>query len=603
MADGLAEQLQAAQRLHGEGRLTEAETAYDAVLRAAPGDAAALSGLATLALQTGRTERAVEFFARSLAAGGDSAHLQNNLAIAQRRLGRLAEAVTAYDRAISLRPDYAEAHNNRGNTLLDLNRPAEALESFERALALRPGDAEWRANRGLALLALGRPGEALASFEAAIAAGPDLALAHFGRGSALADLERPEEAILALDEALRLRPGYVAALNNRATLLYRLERFAAALADFDEALAGAPGDAAIHSNRGEALRRMGRLDEALADFETAIAAAPDLADAHFRRALALLAQGRFAEGWEEYEHRWRVAAFVRDCRGQTTPDLQARMAIGLERSDLTGRRLLLLSEQGVGDAIMFASLLPDVMAEAGAVALVCEARLHGLLGATFPHLALFDRTKGQPPTSGDEIILPIGGLARLYRNRREDFPGRPFLTAGEAARARWAEALGPRRTPLRIGISWKGGTAGTRRNQRSMPLADLRPILELPGVEAVSLQYGDPRPEIEAANAALPRPVRVFEPDTIADFEDLAALIQGLDLVVSVQTAVVHLAGALGVPALVMIPAVAEWRYGASGPSMPWYASLELFRQGPDALWPPVIAKVAERLRSRTEKP
>jgi hypothetical protein len=236
------------------------------------------------------------------------------------------------------------------------------------------------------------------------------------------------------------------------------------------------------------------------------------------------------------------------------------------------------------------------MAQAASVALLCERRLHRLFAASFPALTLLDPADGDPSPADHDIVLPIGSLARLYRGRAEDFSGRPYLTASAAARAGWAEALGPRAAHRRIGISWKGGIAATGRSQRSMALSDLRPILERADCEAVSLQYGDVRAEVDAMNAGLARPIRLFEPQAMADFDDLAALVQTLDVVISVQTAVVHLAGALGAPALVMIPQVAEWRYGASGPSMRWYRSVELFRRDDDDGWSRVVAEVSARL-------
>ncbi|MBS0334561.1 MAG: tetratricopeptide repeat protein, partial [Proteobacteria bacterium] len=379
MADSLDEQLKAAQRLHAERRFAEAEAAYGAVLQAAPREAAALAGVATLALQTGRNEQAAELFTRALAADPDRPNLHNNLGVALRRLKRGEAALAAYDRAISLRLDYAEAHNNRGNVLLDLKRPAEALESFDRALALRPDSIDWRRNRGLALLALDRLEDALASFDALVGLAPDFAPGHFGRGTALARLDRPEEAVAALDAAIALDPGYAAALNNR----------------------------------GEALSRLGRHEAAVASFDAGLAVAPDDPEIHDNRALALLSLGRFAEGWRDYEHRWRVAHFVDTSSGHMTAALRGRMAEGLESGDVRGKRILVVAEQGVGDVIMFASLLPDLMAEAGTVTLRCERRLHRLFATSFPGLALQTADEDLPTTAAFDLILPIGGLARL----------------------------------------------------------------------------------------------------------------------------------------------------------------------------------------------
>jgi hypothetical protein len=190
----------------------------------------------------------------------------------------------------------------------------------------------------------------------------------------------------------------------------------------------------------------------------------------------------------------------------------------------------------------------------------------------------------------------MGSLGRLYRRDVADFPRRPYLSAPPAIRAHWAERLGPRPEGLRIGISWTGGLKQTRAERRSLPLAQLRPLLDLPGCEVVSLQYGDVADEVAAVNAGLATPVRLFPAEDLDDFADLAGLVQSLDVVVSVQNSLVHLCGALGQRCLTMVPHAPEWRYGASGSTMPWYGSVELFRQPEPRAWEPVIEQVRQAL-------
>jgi tetratricopeptide (TPR) repeat protein len=587
--------MQIACDLHDQGRLAEAEPYYEKVLEAAPDDPAALGRLGALALQTGRPAHAADLLGRAVGLAPEAAQLRNHLGVALRAQGQSEAAVASYDAAIGLQADYAEAHNNRGNALLDLGRAAEALASFEAALALRPRSVDWLNNRGIALLRLQRVEEAVASFDAAIALNPDHAPARYNRGNALARTDRLDAAVESYDAAIARRPDYAKAFNNRGEALTRLARFAPALADFDAAIRLQPDDAELHNNRGDVLRRMGRMPEALASFETALQLRPDYPDARFHRSLALLALARFDEGWRDYEHRWRSEAFLARSSDAATASLRTRFVAEGDVEDLADRRVLVVAEQGIGDVVMFASILPDLIAAAGEVALLCERRLHRLFAASFPQISLID--SAPPPSDAFDLVLPIGGLARLFRRRREDFPGRPYLAAGPAALERWRRALGPKTAPLRVGVSWRGGTATTGHRDRSLELSDLRPILDLAECEVICLQYGDPRAEVAALNERLPRSIRLFAPAEIADFEDLAGLIQTLDAVVSVQNTNVHLAGALGAPGLAMIPHVAEWRYGAAGAAMPWYETVELFRQGADRDWAPVIRDIAERLR------
>ena len=203
-------------------------------------------------------------------------------------------------------------------------------------------------------------------------------------------------------------------------------------------------------------------------------------------------------------------------------------------------------------------------------------------------------TPGAPIRKADiDIVLAMGSLGRLFRTDAAQFTGQPYLKPSPAAQAAWAERLGPRDDRLRVGLSWRGGLATTRRGSRSLSLDQLTPILDLPGCEFVSLQYGDVSAELAG------RPVRAFAPDATHDLDDLAALAAELDVVVSVQTALVHLCGAIGQDCLTLIPHNAEWRYGASGPSMPWYRSVRLLRQDRAGGWEPVVAQAAEAIQRR----
>ena len=519
-----------------------------------------------------------------------AAHL--NLGVVLRALRRLDEALASYDRALAIRPRSVDAHHNRGAVLFDLRRAGDALASYDRAIALGSDNPDTHHRRGLALRELGRLDEALASLDHAIGLKPDEASLHRDRGGVLLTLKRWDDALASYERALALGPESAGAHNGRGTALVGLGRLEAALASYGAAIARAPDFALAHRNRGVTLRKLGRPAEAVQSYDAAIALNPDVAEAYWYRSLCHLATGRFAEGWRDYERRWDTQEFVAEAYGNVTPQILARLDRAVERADLAGRDVLLVGEQGVGDVLMFASLIPDVVAAGARVSVLCDRRLRGLFAQSFPGVALLD-----PPTAARDLdrfdrVLAIGSLGRLFRNRLEDFPGAPYLAPRPEVRARWAERLGPAAGRKRVGLSWRGGLARTGRSDRSLDLEALRPVLDLPDCEFVSLQYGAPEAEVAAINAGLARPIRLFPADEIDDFEDLAGLVQNLDLVISVQTALVHLCGALGAPALVMVPATAEWRYMSAGPSMPWYDSITLFRQGADKDWGPVVRRV-----------
>lgn len=619
---------------HRRGELAEAIGVYQAIIAEEPDHFDALRMLSVAMLQTQRPAEGAGIARRALALRPDSAVAHHNLGnaladlgrwpealaafdaalklnpgflpslqrrgVALQQLGRLEEAVASFDAALKRRPDAADVHLARGAALMALRRPAQALESFEAAAALQPDSVAIRNSRGNALLSLSRDREALADFEAALEAAPDYATARYNRGVALMNLEDYEAALEAFDAALALDPQHVEALNNRAIALIEVGRLDEAMAMLNAALARRPGDPQVLSNRGHVLERLGRTEEALALWEQALAADPQYANAHWRRALVRLGRGDFAAGWGDYEHRWRVDTFLRNSSGQVTRRLRAKLDPTLDRADLAGRHVLALGEQGLGDAVMFASMLEELRADAATVTLACDPRLTRLFGQSFPGVRVINPASIPHPAAFDRI-LALGSLGRLYRNRLEDFPATPYLSTAPEARRQWVERLGPKTTRLRIGLSWRGGIPRTGRVERSLALADLKPLLDLPDCEFVSLQYGDVADEIEAANAGLARAVRAFPKEDLDDFEDLAGLVQSLDVVVSVQTALVHLCGGLGAPCVAMLPMRPEWRYAALPDRMPWYGSVELVRQPDAGAWAPVVDEIAERLRRRAE--
>lgn len=589
-ANPAAAALPDALRLHDAGRLAEAEPLFEAVLAAEPDHAEALYRLGVIALQSQRHARGADLLRRAIAARPDQPAAHANLGYALRALGELLAALDAYDRAIALRPDYVQALNNRASVLNDLGRFTEALDSSDRAAALAPDDDSLQLNRGNALLGVGRAGEALESFERVLRRTPGHVGALYNRGNALAALGRPDDAALSYEAALSRDPRHARAHANLGNQLLELGRPEAALARLEAAVAIDPSLVEAFNGQGEALVRLGRHREAVERLDRALTIRPDYPNAQWNRALARLSLGDFPTGWADYEARWRLG------RAPLAPALHGRLSHPAAASELAGRSVLLLAEQGIGDVIMFASLLPDLLAVAGPVALACETRLHRLFASSFPGLELIAPDAAEAAAPGCERVVPIGGLARPFRRRAEDFPRRPYLHPGAAAQDAWAAKLGPKSARLRVGLSWRGGTAKTGRDARSIPVDALAPLLYRPDCEFVSLQYGDHAAEVAQANSRLGRPIHLPAAGDIADFEDLAAAVLAMDVVVSVQTTLVHLSGALGAPALAMLPQVAEWRYTASGATMPWYGSVSLFRQDAARDWTPVVAAVAARL-------
>jgi len=626
-AERLAEQAMAA---HREGRLAEAEPLYLEVLRLNPADTRAMTNLGLLYMSGKSFARAEQLFAAALAR--EPAHprawdgrinaliglqrfedaqallatpgvaedvrkaaelrLRPHWAEALLQKKDFAGAETQLRLALAITPDDPEAHNDLARLYLATNRAEAALGALAAALRIAPGHAPSLINQGSAYRNQGRPADAEASYRGALATDPANTHAVRNLGLLLRSQNRSDEAdaLEAAAQALGVDvgQGHLA----RGEALVAAGRFDEAIAAFETAAAHGVDRFETLFRIGSAYAADGRNDQALAHLDAAAAARPDRPEPAYRRGFVRLATGDFAGGWPDYETRWRIPDFVA-AGGGAPPQVQARLLVAPTRAQLSGRHVVAIGEQGVGDQIMFASILPDPARDAARLDVMCDDRLVGLLSNSFPGV----RVRGRGAVGEADVVVAVGSLGHAYRTRAEDFPRTPYLTPTDAAAQRWAERLGPRRGRLRIGLSWRGGTPSTRLRQRSVSLDQLAPLLDLPDCEFVSLQYGDVAAELAAANAARPEPIRAFPAADIDDFDELAGLIRNLDLVVSVQTALVHLSGAIGAPVLTLVRRVPEWRYGVQGDAMPWYGSARLFRQTQDGDWASVIARIVEAVR------
>lgn len=490
---------------------------------------------------------------------------QLELGLQQLHAGQNTEAAITLRDLVETARAPVEALVGLGSAEMALNQWAAAETHFRQALNLAPHHPPAFRNLGVLLSASERHAEALALADATLAADPAHTQALLTHGNALTGLSRLEEALLSYQAAAGFEDVTYEALT-KLGLTY----------------------AALHQP-----------EAALRSFDQAIARQPNLALAVFRRSIVRLLLRDFSGGWDDYEARLNVSVFVASSMAFYQP-VMARVARRMAREDVARAKILLLGEQGLGDQVMFASMIPDLAATAAKLTCVCDLRLARLFSASFEGVVF--QGLGNPPALAvppDAALLAMGSLGRLFRRREADFPGTPYLRASAAVREAWAARLGPRPEGLRIGLSWRGGVPSTGRSQRSLALEQLAPVLDLPGCEFVSLQYGEVAAELEAVNAGRSVPVRAFDPAATHDFEDLAGLIANLDVVVSVQTAAVHLAGAIGTDCLTLLPHNPEWRYTASGSAMPWYRSVELYRQPEPGAWEPVVRDVAEALKLR----
>lgn len=577
--------------LQSLGRLEDALNCYDKAIALDPGDVETMQkrGQLLLALNRGAEARkAFETIAAALPGRADSHY---NLATVLLRLGRAEEALPCFDKAIAIAPDEPNIRINRGTALLTLNRPAEALQDFETALTQVPECAEAYANKGEALRRLKRHDEALAAYDRAVQLAPDDAENRYNRGIVRYDLGRKEQALEDFDAAIARNPRMGAAYNNRGNALIDLDRLDEALASLDRAIALGPQNAEAFTNRGNVLRALNRHKEALLSYDRAIAANPDYAEAYANKSVALLHQGLYAEGWKLYEWRWKCDQPHRPILNFSPQTVRQFRQAQWQGEPLNGRTLLIHAEQGLGDILQFCRYIPQVYAKGGHIVVEAPQALLPLLN-TLKGQYVFIGTGETPPDF--DLHCPIMSLPLAFATTLETVPDEvPYLFVDPAKRQEWQKRLGPK-TGSRIGVAWSGNPKHTDDRHRSIALSQLSPLFELP-FEFHAIQK-DLRPADAEVLARIPN-LRHYG-DDLRDFSDTAALIDEMDLVISVDTSAAHLAGALGKPLWLLLTWVSEWRWLIDCTDTPWYPTAELFRQPKRDDWAGVAAILTERLKA-----
>jgi tetratricopeptide (TPR) repeat protein len=643
--------------LQQQGRLAEAARLYEDILAADKTHFAALHCLGAIAYQTGNLERAVRLISdavrinprvaaadpyrgaalnqlnrhdESLAVCNEAIKLKPDFAEAHYNrgnalygLGRSDEALASYDRAIAVKPEFAEAWSNRGNALQHLGRMDEALASCDRAIAQKPNYVPAHYNRGNALYDLRRFDEALASYNKAIELKPDYAQAYYNRGKTLADLKRPEEALASYDRAIALKPDYAQAWSNRGNLLTDTGRFEDALASFDKAIALKPDHAEAWSNRGTALQYLNRLGEAMADHNKAIDLKPDYAEAHcnrgsvlnclrrpgealasfnraivlkpdfgqayFNRAMTELGMGDMQSGWPDFEWRRKI---VEMSGGRVFP-----RPLLTSLADVRGKTILVHFEHGFGDTIQYCRYLEPLNRAGAKILFHCQEQLKSLMKSLNAPITFADL---DDPSQSYDYHVPLMSMPLLFETTLETIPSKPsYLSADSALVEKWRGRLGG--DGFKIGICWMGDMAHIKgHNGRFFPVACFEPLAKLPGVRLISLQKGDGEKQL----ASLPAAMTVEPPgDDWKTFADTAAIMKCLDLVITTDTVIANLAGALGVPTWVAIQYVPDWKWMFDRPDSPWYPTMRLFRQKMDGDWQGVFEDMKEALAGLQTSP
>ncbi len=669
----MTEKFRLAVQHHQSGNLQQAERLYREILEVQPNNAPALHLLGVIYYQTSDYDLATEFIKKSLHFNHNNLEAYNHLGSALKAQGRLDEAIRCYQKAIALNGNYSEAYFNLGNTLVaegqldeaithyrraiginphffaayynlgnalrDKGNSDEAIIFYQKALELNPDSADVYDAAGIILQKKGESDKAIVYFKKAVELNPDSPGAYGNLGKSLQEKGYLDEALTYYEKAIQLNsddavlsnlynnmgvihqekgrfreslayykraleldPGQAGIYKNLGTVLHDTGLFDEATDNYRKALGLAPDDAETYCNLGSVFEDKGQFDEALKFYQKALQINPALAEAHWNISLMLLLQGNYEEGWKKYE--WRL--LKKDARPSAFP--QPRW----DGRSLKGKKIIVSAEQGVGDEIMFASCLPDVIDQADLCIVECDKRLVPLFARSFPKASFIERHDlprvNSPFISplidggqeGVDFQILIGSLPKFVRSNFSSFPQRnAYLEPNKQTVTLWRRRYQEIGEGLKIGISWRGGGKPSVKLARSTVLEQWTKLFSIPGIHFINLQYGDCTSDIEEARDKLG--VTIIhdweDADPLKDLDNFAAQIAALDLVISVDNSTVHMAGALGVPVWTLLPYVCDWRWMREFEDTPWYKTVKLFRQSKPGDWEDLFEQVASDLK------
>ncbi len=611
-----------AYELHQAGKLITAEGIYKEVLNEKPDNIDALFLLGALYLQQGNYNTACSYFMRTLAIKPDHSMAHCNLGTAFQEAGQIDKAIESYMKSISLKPDYADAHYNLGNALTGLGQLDRAVKSYEQAILYRQDYVDAYYNLGNVHKEQCKLNKALDCFKKAVALKPDHAMAHCNLGSVLQELGLIDEAVSSYKIATTLNPDYSMAYCNLGTAFQELGKIDEAIKVYKQVLSFNPDFVMAHCNLGSALQKKGLLNDAKRSYETAIALNPDYAmaysnlgsihqefsdiskatanydraivlnpdepTAHKNRSTILLLQENFTDGWPEYE--WRLQTKTHSVRDFGKPRWDG--------SPLNGKSILVHAEQGFGDTIQFVRYLPMVKAQGGHVIFECHNNLLRLLKNSSGFDTIIERSSNNVPEVEFDFHIPLLSLPGLFGTNLDSIPSDvPYVTTDSNLTEKWQTRLNQDRN-FKIGIVWAGNPSFSNYHTRSCSLSDFDALAEINGLSFYSLQKGAVSTESIAASMLK---ITDFKSE-LNDFADTASVISNLDLIISTDTAVVHLAGAIGRPVWALLHSAPDWRWWLKRTDSPWYPGMRLFRQSKLNDWTVVFNQVKEALLQEVDK-
>ncbi len=579
-----------------QGRFDEAVRGFEQAIRLQPGFAEAHNNLGNIFLFQRKFDQAVACYRQALQLNPASAEAFHNLGNVLKEQGQLDEAVANFQRALSLRPSYANARNSLGSALQQQGKLDAAQASYQQALRLQPDFAEAYNNMGAVLLEQSKLDAALASCQQALRLKPQFAEAYVSMGAVLAEQGKFTEAVASYRQALRLKPGLIEAHTNLGIALTQQGQLDEAATSLSTAVRLKPAHAEVHNALGTLFREQARMDAALASYQEAVRLRPAYAEARWNEGLTRLSLGDMERGWAGYQWYWRCKDFAGARRSYPQPEWDG--------SALTGRTILLYGNQGLGDTIQFIRFAPLVKESGGRVIVECQKMLAGLLAGC---AGVDELVPAGSPLPAFDVHAPLMCLPAILGTTFSTLPANvPYLFADpQRVSGEWLVVSGEEghyhspltthHSPLlKIGIAWQGNPRYKKDSQRSIPLRHFAPLGRLAGVRLFSFQKGHGAEQLTQLGE---HPPITDLGSRFDSFADTAAALVHMDLVITCDSVVAHLAGALGIPVWLALPFVPDWRWLLEREDSPWYPTMRLFRQTRPGDWEHVFQRIVEEVQ------
>jgi tetratricopeptide (TPR) repeat protein len=576
--------------LYSQGKFEEAANCHRQAIVLRPDFADAHTNLGNALFALGQHEESVAAHRRAVICRPGFAEGYNNLAAGLHTMGRVDEAIENYYAALRIRPDYPEALSNLGHALQSRKQYDEAIKLCRRSIELQPNNPDAYNNLGNAYQENGDIETAIKCFQMALKQKPDHPDAMNNLGNCFQEQGKLEEAIPLYRRAIELRPVFAKAYGNLGNALRGMGQLEESIAVCRQAVAMQPKLEEAHINLGTALHLASRYEEAMAECRIAIGIRSDFPEAHKDLSLMLLVQGNFEDGWREYEWRLRLPNYFNHVNRFKQPIWDG--------SNLTGKTILVHAEQGLGDSIHFSRFLPIVVQKAGKVILEVQSELVRLFKQTkmLEGIEIVPRERKSGPILPFDTHLPLMSLPwvlkRLDPTKDHDVVKPPYIFPNPELVEQWKSRIQDNGR-LKVGLAWAGSKTNKNDRHRSITLSMLAPLGRVPNVDIYNLQLG--KPGEQAANP--PEGMKLIDlTPMIGDFADTTAMVQNLDLIVSVDTAIIHLAGAMGKPVMVMLQYTPDFRWLLQGDTTPWYPSVRFIRQTKFGVWEDVIERTASEM-------